>query len=100
MVRNIGPVNDYEAHSAVIPFVCIIIPKQYELRQQCHFILLICVLRQTKQANFAVYSSKPVPVLFFIVGPTSFADVSRNLFSTSNGPGYLAHQGPWLPWPP
>jgi hypothetical protein len=37
---------------------------------------------------------------FFIEGPTSFADVSRNLFSTSNCPGYLAHQGPWLPWPP
>jgi hypothetical protein len=35
-----------------------------------------------------------------IEGPTSFADVSRNLFSTSNVPGYLAHQGPWLPWPP
>jgi hypothetical protein len=37
MVWNIGPVNGYEAQSATIPFVDIIIRKQYELRQQCHF---------------------------------------------------------------
>jgi hypothetical protein len=39
-------------------------------------------------------------IVFFFGGPISFADVSCNLFSTSNGPGYLAHQGPWLPLPP
>jgi hypothetical protein len=36
MVWNIGPVNEYEAQSAIIPFVVIIIRKEYELRQQCH----------------------------------------------------------------
>jgi hypothetical protein len=45
MVWNIGPVNEYEAQSATIPFVCITTRKEYELRQQCHFILLVGVLR-------------------------------------------------------
>jgi hypothetical protein len=40
MVRNIGPVNEYEARSARIPFVCIIIRKEYELRQQRHFVFI------------------------------------------------------------
>jgi len=40
MVWNIGPVNEYEAQSAIIPFVGIIIRKEYELRQQCHFIFI------------------------------------------------------------
>jgi hypothetical protein len=44
MVWNIGPVNEYEAQSAVIPFVGIIIRKEYELRKQCHLILLVGVL--------------------------------------------------------
>jgi hypothetical protein len=40
MVWNIVPVNEYEAQSAIIPFVDIIIRKQYELRQQCHFVFI------------------------------------------------------------
>jgi hypothetical protein len=35
MVWHIGPVNEYEAGSAIIPFVGIIIYKGYELQQQC-----------------------------------------------------------------
>jgi hypothetical protein len=31
MVSNIGPVNEYEAQSAIIPFEDIIIIKEYEL---------------------------------------------------------------------
>jgi hypothetical protein len=38
MVWNIGPVNKYEAQSAIIPFVGIKVRKEYELRQQRHFI--------------------------------------------------------------
>jgi hypothetical protein len=41
---NIGPVNKYETQGAIIPFVGIIIRKEYELRQQCNFILLVGVL--------------------------------------------------------
>jgi hypothetical protein len=40
MVWNIVPVNEHEAHRAVIPFVGIIIRKEYELRQQCHLIFI------------------------------------------------------------
>jgi hypothetical protein len=35
---NGGPVNEYEAQSAIIPFVGTIMQKEYELQQQCHFI--------------------------------------------------------------
>jgi hypothetical protein len=37
MLWNTGIVNEYEARSAIMPFVGIIIRKEYELRQQCHF---------------------------------------------------------------
>jgi hypothetical protein len=40
MVFNIGPANEYEAKRAIIPFVSIITRKQYELRQQCHILLI------------------------------------------------------------
>jgi hypothetical protein len=40
MVWHIGPVNEYEAGSAIIPFVGIIIYKGCELQQQCHFIFI------------------------------------------------------------
>jgi hypothetical protein len=40
MVWNIVPVNEYEAQSATIPSVGIIIRQQYELRQQCHFVFI------------------------------------------------------------
>jgi hypothetical protein len=40
MVRNTGPVNEYESQSAIIPFVGIIIRKEYKLLQQCHFICI------------------------------------------------------------
>jgi hypothetical protein len=40
IVWNIGPVNEYEVQSAIIPFVGIIIRKEYKLRQQCHFIFI------------------------------------------------------------
>jgi hypothetical protein len=36
MVWNVGPVNEYQAQSAIILFVGIIIRKEYELLQQCH----------------------------------------------------------------
>jgi hypothetical protein len=39
MLWCIGLVNEYEAQSAIIPFVSIIIRKEYELRQ-CHFIFI------------------------------------------------------------
>jgi hypothetical protein len=40
MVWNIGTVNEYEAKSRVIPFVSIIIRKEYDLRQQYHLIFI------------------------------------------------------------
>jgi hypothetical protein len=40
MVWNIGPVNEYEAQSAIISSVSIIIRKEYEIRQQCHFVFI------------------------------------------------------------
>jgi hypothetical protein len=40
MVWNIVPVNGCEAESAIIPFFGIIIRKEYELLQQCHFIFI------------------------------------------------------------
>jgi hypothetical protein len=40
MVWNIGAVNEYEAQSAIIPFVGLTIRKEYELLQQCHFIFI------------------------------------------------------------
>jgi hypothetical protein len=45
MVWNTGTINEYEAQSTIIPFVGIIILKEYELRQQCHFAFISrCVL--------------------------------------------------------
>jgi hypothetical protein len=38
MAWNIEPVNEYKAQSSILPFVGII-RKEYELRQQCNFIL-------------------------------------------------------------
>jgi hypothetical protein len=38
MVWDTGHVNEYEAQSAIIPFIGIIIRKEHELRQQCHYI--------------------------------------------------------------
>jgi hypothetical protein len=35
---NVGSVNEYEALSAIIPFVGVIIQREYELRQQVHLI--------------------------------------------------------------
>jgi hypothetical protein len=35
----VGPVNEYEDQSAIIPFVGIMIQKDYELRQ-CHFVFI------------------------------------------------------------
>jgi hypothetical protein len=40
MVWNIGPVSEYEAQSAIINFFGVIIRKEYELRQQCHFVFI------------------------------------------------------------
>jgi hypothetical protein len=57
MVWNIGPVNECETQSAITPFIGIIIPKEYELRQQCHFIFISqCVAtkkKERKKANFS-----------------------------------------------
>jgi hypothetical protein len=53
MVWDIGPVSEYEAQSTMIHFIGIIIQQQYELRQQCHFIVIVGVLRQRKQADFS-----------------------------------------------
>jgi hypothetical protein len=38
-VSNIDLINEYEAQSEIIPFVGIV-GKEYELRQQCHFIFI------------------------------------------------------------
>jgi hypothetical protein len=48
-----GSVNEHEAQSATIPFVGIIIRKEYELRQQSHFIFLVDVLRHRKKPDFS-----------------------------------------------
>jgi hypothetical protein len=40
MVWDIGPVNEYGAQSAIISFVGVVIPKEYELRRQSHFIFI------------------------------------------------------------
>jgi hypothetical protein len=37
MVWNVGPVNEYETQSVIIPFVGIIIRKECEMLQKCHF---------------------------------------------------------------
>jgi hypothetical protein len=52
---DIGRVNEYEAQSAIIPFVGITIRKQCELQQQCLFLFI--------SRRVAVYSSVPVPLL-------------------------------------
>jgi hypothetical protein len=45
MVWNIGLVNEYEAQSAIIPCVGIIIQNKYVMQQQCHFIFITqCVV--------------------------------------------------------
>jgi hypothetical protein len=49
---NIGPVNECEAQSVIIPFVGIIIRKEYELRQQCHFVFISQRVATMKQADF------------------------------------------------
>jgi hypothetical protein len=51
MLWNIGPVNEHEAQSAIIYIVGIIIRKECELRQQCHLILLVSMLRQRKKES-------------------------------------------------
>jgi mitochondrial fission protein ELM1 len=69
MLWNIGPVNEYEAQSAVIPFICIIIRKEYELRQQSHLIFISRRVPQRKKSNFSRRQNVllivlvPVPVL-------------------------------------
>jgi hypothetical protein len=67
MVGNIGPVIEYEAHSAIISFVGIIIRNEYELRQQCHFFFISSSSRRvgTKKTTekCAAYSSEPESVL-------------------------------------
>jgi hypothetical protein len=40
MLWNIGPVGEYEAQSAIIPVICIIIRKFYELLRQWHFVFI------------------------------------------------------------
>jgi hypothetical protein len=57
MVSNIGPVNECETRSAVIPFVGIIIRKEYELRQQSHFVFI------SRRVATKKTSSEPVPIL-------------------------------------
>jgi hypothetical protein len=46
--RRKGNSMNMNPKSAIIPFVGII-RKEYELRQQCHFVLLVGVLRQSKE---------------------------------------------------
>jgi hypothetical protein len=40
MVWNIGPINEYEAQSAIIPLLGIIIRKENKLQQQCCLIFI------------------------------------------------------------
>jgi hypothetical protein len=51
MVWSIDPVNECEAQSAIIPFVSIIIQKEHELRQQCHFIFVVSRHVATKKTK-------------------------------------------------
>jgi hypothetical protein len=51
MVWNIGPVNEYEAQSAIIPIVGEIIRKGYELRKQCFLIFISRRVVTPKEAN-------------------------------------------------
>jgi hypothetical protein len=53
MVWNICPVNEYEAQSAIIPFAGIIVQKEYELRQDCHFMLIFLRVATPKDTNFS-----------------------------------------------
>jgi hypothetical protein len=69
MVWNIVHVNEYQARSAIIPFVSIIIRKEHDLRQQCHFVFISRRVA-TKKINYlqpttkcAAYSSELLPVL-------------------------------------
>jgi hypothetical protein len=52
MVCSIGPVNEYEGHSTIVPFVGII-RKEHELRQQCHFVFIARRVVTKKQSNFS-----------------------------------------------
>jgi hypothetical protein len=49
MVWNIGPVNEYEAQSAIIPFVGTIIRKNIRCEHNVISFLLVGVLRQRKK---------------------------------------------------
>jgi hypothetical protein len=40
MIWSVGPVSEYETQSAMIPFVGIIVRKEYELLQQCFFVFI------------------------------------------------------------
>jgi hypothetical protein len=61
MVWNISPVNEYEARSAIIPFVGTI-RKEYELWQQCHFIFVSRRVATPKKAYFSRRQNMPLTV--------------------------------------
>jgi hypothetical protein len=69
VIWNIGLVNEYEVQRAIISFVGIIIRKQYELPQQCHFVFISRRVATPKESGLqsaikcAAYSSEPVLVL-------------------------------------
>jgi hypothetical protein len=50
---NIGPVNKYEAQSAIIPFVGIIIRKNISYDNSATSFLLVGLLRHRKKADFS-----------------------------------------------
>jgi hypothetical protein len=63
MVWNIGPLNECKAQSAIIPLVGIMIRKQYELRQKCHFVFVSRRVATKKATLAGDKNVLPVPVL-------------------------------------
>jgi hypothetical protein len=47
---NTGPVNEYKTQSATIPFICLIIRKEYELQLQYYFIFISWLVATPKES--------------------------------------------------
>jgi hypothetical protein len=53
MVWNIGSANKYESQSAIIPFVALVMPKEWSCDNNATTFLLVGVLRQRKKLTSA-----------------------------------------------
>jgi hypothetical protein len=68
MVLNIGPVNEYEARSPIIPFVGIIIRKNMSCDNKCTSFLFVGVLRHRNKADFSRRQNVPTKI-YVILSP-------------------------------